>query len=212
LFIVISAKGKEVKNVLLSFILLTGLLNSCCLHRRTYAQSDRTDSHKPSWSPVECIPYNGLKNKPENFAWLETGGTSGAVSGGLEFGYNFNSLRLYAAVGAGWWPSPVPQTTVSGNAGIILLSPDYWLRPELGCGFTEWMLRSEQDQAGKLQPAKAFPHLPPGNYNAWQAYSGIRIAVPESSVNLGLRIYRLQSIRPGNYSGFYPGLQFGFRF
>lgn len=181
---------------------------SCCILPRSYAQSDRFDTHK---TPFECIPCKGLTNKPEHFVWVEGYGTSGNASVGMELGYNFNHLRLYGSGGFSWWPSPVRKTTVNGEFGIVGLSPDKYIRPEAGIGLGEWFI-NEEDHPGKLHPAHGFPIAEKGQYPFWNAYAGMRMAIPYSNISLSLRMYRLNAFGTVNHSAFAPGLVCGFRF
>jgi hypothetical protein len=188
------------------------IFQSCCIRHKTFAQSDRFDTHRPNFPVIECIPCAGLHNVHEHFSWIEVMGPSGSYTAGLELGHNFDHLRMYGSAGISYWPYRAPQVTLTGQLGIVAMNPDNKLRPELGAGISDWWVNGDKENLYRLHPSMKSAMVNPGNYSCWQVYAGARIAIPFSSVNLSLRIYRLETFKSPNYTSWYPGIVCGFRF
>ena len=199
-----------IKFSLLFFVAI--FFHSCCIHHKTFAQSDRFDTHRPTFPVVECIPCAGLHNVHEHFSWVEILGPSGAYSAGLELGHNYDHLRIYSSSGISYWPNRSPNFTLTQQVGMVALNPDFKLRPEFGAGLSNWWVAGNKDSEYQLHPSMKNMKVQPGTYSLWEIYGGLRIAVPYSSVNLSLRIYYLETFKNKNYNSFYPGITCGFRF
>ncbi len=197
---------------ILPFLLAILMQQSCCIVHKTFSQSDRIDTQRPKTPIIECIPCYGLRNVNENFTYVEALGTSGSYSAGIELGHNFNNIRMYGAASASYWPWQAPNATFTAQFGLVGLNPNFIIRPEFGISLSEWIISGNPDQKIPLHPAMKKVMVEKGNYPSWAPYGGIRLAFPESSLNISLRIYRLNTLKPKDYSAWYPGIVFGCRF
>ncbi|HEU4718891.1 MAG TPA: hypothetical protein VFU15_13700 [Bacteroidia bacterium] len=192
--------------------MLSAAFGSCCIYRPSIAQSDRIDTHRPPFPIVDCVPCHDLRNRSENFSWMEVMGPSGSFAAGMEAGRNFSYLRLYGAAGISGWAWRGPNASFLANAGIAIGNPNFFVRPDIGAGFSEWWLKDPRGKTVQLHPALKTSVEKGGYYPAWNVYGGLRFAFPFSSVNLSLRLYRVSTFGNTSASAWYPGIACGFRF
>jgi len=197
---------------ILPLIFAVVIFDSCCIRNKTFPQSDRFDTHHPNFPVIECKECGDLKNSNEGFFTTEALGPSGGLSFGIELGHNYNNLRIYGSAGVSYWPFRPPTTTFSGQFGIVLFNPNFIIRPEIGIGYADWMINGKQDGLTQLHPSLPKALVGKGSYQSWQAYGGLRIKIPYSSIDLGLRVYKIETLKPTGYNSWYPGIICGFRF
>lgn len=195
------------KKILL-LLLPVALLSSCCIKPPRYAQSDLLDTHRKYF---ECLPCEGKQNKPESYLTLEGYGPSGKIAAGAEFGYNFMLAGVYGNLNYGWWPSPSKRSTVYGEIGLLGFNPNLSVRPEIGIGMGQWMIRPAE-QPVRLHPNGNFPLVQEGHYSFWQAYAGIRWSVPATNISVNPRLYYLHDKGGFKGSAWVPSVCLGFRF
>jgi hypothetical protein len=188
------------------------VFQSCCVVYPSSAQHDVYDTHKPTIALVECIGCGDNRNTSEHFIRTEFAGLSGNYLFGIEPNFNFNRMSINAFAGVGYWPWPAKKTAFAFQFGFIAVDPNNRIRPEIGFGYNGLLVRGPENAPIPIHPAKQAPLYSSGNFNGWHGYAGVRIDVPQSNMNISLRIYRLQFYKPASFSAFYPGIQLGFRF
>jgi hypothetical protein len=202
------------KNILprsLAILFAIIVFGSCCIHHKTFAQSDRIDTHRPKFPVIECVPCGNLQNTNENFITTEAFGPSGSFAAGFEMGHNFANLRIYGAAGISYWPFRPPNVTLTGQFGIVGFNPNFPIHPEIGIGYSEWAISKNYDGSVPLHPSIKNVLVGKGNYQMWHAYAGLSIKVPYSNIDLSLRIYKMETLKPQGHDSWYPGIVCGFR-
>lgn len=188
------------------------LLDSCCIRHRTFAQSDRFDTHRPNFPVIECIPCGDQRNVNENFITAEALGPAGGIALGLELGHNFDHFRIYGAGSFSYWWMRRPDATFTGEIGILPLNPNFMIRPDIGIGYSDWIIQGKYDGAVPLHPSMSKVLVDKGSYQMWHVYGGLRIMVPFSNIDLGLRMYKMETLNPKGHQAWYPGFICAFRF
>jgi hypothetical protein len=189
-----------------ALLLAIVLLQSCCIRRPTHAQSDRFDTHHPRTPIIECIPCATVKNSATTTLWTEAWGVSNQWMVGIEPGYNFNHVRLFADAGTHWWPSGNMTWAHREQVGIALFNPDLFIRPEFGAGLHQRYYRSEVRM--QTSSGEQFVRTPTDFY--WQGFGGLRCNVPYSNIEISARVYRLQNLNTAAHDWNF-GIQLAFR-
>jgi hypothetical protein len=122
---------------------------------------------------------------------------------GIEPGYNANNLRIYADAGTYLWPSGNMKFSHREQLGIVLLNPDFTLRPEIGVGLHQRFYRNGMyltTTSGQVFQPEAPDYF-------WNCFAGLRINIPYSNMVVSTKVYRLQ-----NFEDNRPDWNFGLQF
>jgi hypothetical protein len=186
------------------------LLDSCCKPPiATNALSDRLDMRKPLIS-VECVRCN-MENSFDLHPGLELGGPMGRYQTFLAYGYNWRVFGLYGQSGVSFQPKALPRAGLTQTVGLSLLSPNAYLRPEIGFGAARWFSPNEPSGSYKYHPAFGGNVNSSNDQNILYPFVGLRFSFPETPVMLGLRAYKLQheSGKTAYYGGVNISIGFG---
>lgn len=191
---------------IIAFALIVITVQSCCIRRKTNAQSDRFDTHNPFLPIVECIECGNLQNRAETMVWTEAYGATNKWMIGIESGYNLKNIRLFADAGTHWWPGGTMSWAHREQIGIVLFNPNWLVRPEFGAGLQQRYYRS--GTIVSTPNGDQFVRKP--HDLLWQSFGGLRVNVPATNMILSLRAYRIRAFQsPG--TDWNVGIQLGFR-
>ncbi|MGL4598649.1 MAG: hypothetical protein ACRCYO_14120 [Bacteroidia bacterium] len=179
------------------------LLDSCCKPPiATSALSDRMDMRKPSIS-FNCIPCK-MENSFDLHPGLELGGPMGRYQTFLAYGYNWRMLGIYGQSGVSFQPKALPRAGITQTLSLSLLSPNAYIRPEIGFGAARWFSPEAPSGSYKRHPAFGGSVNLFGRQNILYPFVGVRFSFPETPVMLGLRAFKLQ--HESGKSAYYGGV------